>query len=301
MRAFSMMSCIGSYSMYRDRSRSLARPEVGSIEENRVEKPLQHRVQAAGADVLGLAVDLAGDPGDLADRVGLELEAHPLGREQRLVLLHERVARLLEDPDELCLPEVLELDADREAPLELGDQVGRTRDVERPRGDEQNVVRAHHAVLGLDARALDERQQVALHALARDVGSVGLASGDLVDLVDEHDRGRLDQPDRLLPRRLGVDEPLRLLVAQELPRAGHRHAAAPAAARRQAAHKVLQVEPELLDALRREDLEDRHRALGRLDVDLAGVELAGAKLLPQSLSRRAGSGGLPFGPGGPRI
>ena len=66
----------------------------------------------------------------------------------------------------------VELDADREAALELGDQVRRLRDVERAGGDEQDVVRAHRAVLGGHRRALDDRQQVALHALARHVGTV---------------------------------------------------------------------------------------------------------------------------------
>jgi hypothetical protein len=41
-----------------------------------------------------------------------------------------------------------------------------------------------HAVLGGDRRSLDQRQQVALHALARDVGALELAAArDLVDLV----------------------------------------------------------------------------------------------------------------------
>jgi hypothetical protein len=57
--------------------------------------------------------------------------------------------------------------------------------MERARGDEEDVVGADRAILGVDGRSLDDRQQVALYALARDVGAVGgLAAGDLVDLVD---------------------------------------------------------------------------------------------------------------------
>ena len=41
--------------------------------------------------------------------------------------------------------------------------------VERAARDEQDVIGLHHAVLGRDGRALDQRQQVALHALARNV------------------------------------------------------------------------------------------------------------------------------------
>ena len=91
--------------------------------------------------------------------------------------------------------ERVELDADREPALELGDQVRRLRDVERAGGDEEHVIGLDGAVLGVDRRALDDRQQVALHALARDVGPAAarLAPGDLVDLVEEDDAG--------LPRR----------------------------------------------------------------------------------------------------
>ena len=66
--------------------------------------------------------------------------------------------------------------------------------MERTGGDEQDVVGLHHAVLGGDGAALDQRQQVALHAFARDVGAAdGLAApGHLVDLVDEDDAVLLD-------------------------------------------------------------------------------------------------------------
>src|SRR4030095_12280534 len=49
------------------------------------------------------------------------------------------------------------------------------RGVERARGDEQDVVGFNHAVARGDRRALDQRQEVALHALARDVGAGHLA------------------------------------------------------------------------------------------------------------------------------
>ena len=50
-------------------------------------------------------------------------------------------------------------------------------------------------VLGVDGRPLDDRQQVALDALARDVGPAAgaLVAGDLVDLVDEDDARLLGQ------------------------------------------------------------------------------------------------------------
>jgi hypothetical protein len=64
----------------------------------------------------------------------------------------------------------------------------------RPRRDEQDVIGAHHAVLRRDRRPLDQRQKVALHALARDVGAVRLLPArDLVDLVQEHDAVLLER------------------------------------------------------------------------------------------------------------
>src|SRR3990172_8460260 len=58
-------------------------------------------------------------------------------------------------------------------------------------------------VRGGDRRPLDDGEQVALNALARDVGAVGrLPAGDLVDLVEEDDA-------RLLRPRHGVlDHPV---------------------------------------------------------------------------------------------
>ena len=57
-----------------------------------------------------------------------------------------------------------------------------------PDAIEQHVVGLHRPVLGVDRGALDQRQQVALDALARDVGTAAvLARADLVDLVEEDD------------------------------------------------------------------------------------------------------------------
>ena len=97
-----------------------------------------------------------------------------------------------------------QLDADRQPALQLGQQVRRLGDMEGARGDEQDVVGLHRPVLGRDRRALDQRQQVALHALAADIAAVAaLAGADLVDLVEEDDAvvlGRGDAPPGSPPR-----------------------------------------------------------------------------------------------------
>jgi len=94
--------------------------------------------------------------------------------------------------------------------------------VERAAGDEQDVVGLHHAVLGRHRGAFDQRQQVALHALARHVAAVGVrAGGDLVDLVEEHDAVLLDCGQRLLLGLLVVDQAPGFLLGQQLHRLAH--------------------------------------------------------------------------------
>ena len=162
---------------------------VGGIEADVLEHALEDRVQPAGADVLGRPVDLEGQVGHGFDGVAGEFERDSLGAEQGLVLAEQRGPRLAEDPGEVVAGQVVHLDADREPALELGHQVRRLGAVERAGGDEQDVVGLDRPVLGVDGRPLDDRQQVALHALARDVRAArrALVAGDLVDLVDEDD------------------------------------------------------------------------------------------------------------------
>ena len=149
-----------------------------------------------------------------------------LGLHQRHGLLDEARLGLGEDAPEIVLGQRRELDADRQAALQLGQEVGRLRDVERARGDEQDVVRLHRAVLRRDGGALDQRQEVALHALARHVGAAAaLAAGDLVDLVEEDDAVVLDLPDRLLHERVLVEELVGFLRDQRL--VGLAHGRAP--------------------------------------------------------------------------
>ena len=61
--------------------------------------------------------------------------------------------------------EGVEAHANREPSLQLGQQVGGLADVEGARTDEQDVIGLDRSVARADGRALDQRQQVALHAL----------------------------------------------------------------------------------------------------------------------------------------
>src|SRR5690349_15403818 len=109
----------------------LALGALGGAVAQLLEQGLEDRVQAPGSDVLGPLVRLGRVLGDRVDGVLGEAELDALGGEERHVLAGERVLGLGEDPDEVLLLEGLELDADREAALELGDQVRDLGDVER--------------------------------------------------------------------------------------------------------------------------------------------------------------------------
>ena len=81
------------------------------------------------------------------------------------------------------------------------------------RGDEQHMVGLHRAMFRRHGRALDQGQQVALHALARYVAAAAapLARADLVHFVDEHDAVVLGIVDRLAHGLLLIDQLVALL------------------------------------------------------------------------------------------
>jgi len=106
-----------------------------------------------------------------------------------------------QDALEILHRQRVQFHADRQTPLQLGNEIRRFRQVERARRDEQHVIGLDHAVLGRHGRAFDERQKIALHALPRrrSAPCKPFAGGDLVDLVDEHDAVLLGRSERLLP------------------------------------------------------------------------------------------------------
>ena len=95
-----------------------------------------------------------------------ELERRTLGFDERGILLRQCVLRLGHDAHEIRLSERLELDANRKSSLQLRNEIARLGDVERTGRDEENVVRLHHSVLGLHVGAFDDREEIALNALA---------------------------------------------------------------------------------------------------------------------------------------
>src|SRR6059036_3585755 len=214
-----------------------------------------------------------------------DVERDAFRLQQLHVLPYQRVPGLGQDADEILPRQGLELHADRKPALQLGDQVRRLGDVEGAGGDEQHVVGADHPVLGGDRRALDDRQQVALHPFARDVRAVAgaLASGHLVELVQEHDARVLDAADGLGDDLLHVDELGGLLLGEDPARLGDADAPALRPRGHHVREHVLEVDAHLLHALAREDLEHRHGLLLGLQLDHALVETPGAQLRAQLL------------------
>src|SRR5438105_762764 len=103
---------------------------IGQLEEHFLEQRREHRVQPPGSDVLHALVYLGGDTGDLFDAIGGELERRAVGRTESRVLFGQRVLGLRHDADEVRFSERRQLHADREATLELRDQIARLGDME---------------------------------------------------------------------------------------------------------------------------------------------------------------------------
>src|SRR5687767_11817217 len=104
---------------------------IGSFERHGLEQPLENGVQSPRADVLAAIVDLIRNLGEPPHAARLETDLESLGCEQAAVLLRQRGARLREDAHELLDAERGELDTNREAALELGNEIRRFRDAER--------------------------------------------------------------------------------------------------------------------------------------------------------------------------
>src|SRR5579871_4346283 len=261
---------------------------VGCLEGDVFEQPLQHGMQSPGADVLATPVDLGGHAGKLGDGVVPEFDGHALGGHQGHVLASQGVARLREDALEVLFGQVLQLDADGQAALQFGDKVGRLGDVESARGDEKDVVGADRAIFRGDGRTLDDRQDVALHALARYVRSAAGGRpagrpGDLIYLVHADDAALLGAVNGVAHQGVTIYQALGLFLGKDLLRLGDGHLALLVLLGQEAPQR-LHVHAHLLDALRREDLHERHALrLFDHDLDLLAVPSAGSHLLADAL------------------
>src|SRR5271166_3078837 len=266
---------------------------VRGLEADDVEHLLHNRVQAPRANVLRAFIHAEGEVRHLLQRLGSELQPHALSVEQRYVLLGERRLRLAEDPDEVLHRQRLQLHANGEAPLQLGNQVAGLRNMEGASGDEENVIGPHHSVARVHGRAFDDGQDVALHTFARNVRSVSaFAPGYLVDLVEEDDARVLHSLHRDARHLVHVHQALLLFLDEVLEGLADLHLPFLGALAEDVGQDVLHVDVHLLDALVGDDLERGHRFFPDVQLDYALVELAFAQLLTKLLARaRARLGG----------
>src|SRR6267142_397491 len=279
--------------------------QVGRFERNFVENFFENGVQAPRADIFCLLVHACGELRDGGDRIFGNVELDAFGLKERHVLLDERVLRLGENSNEIFFLQGLQFDANGQAALKFRNQIGRLGDVERTGSDEKNMVRSNHTVAGVDGRAFDDRQNVALHAFARDIGAVaGFAAGNLVDLVDKnnsHLLGALHGHPRDL---IHVEQFVLLFLDQILKRVGHAHFAFLLLLAEHAGEHVLDIDIHLLDALVGDDFERGHGAFADFDIHHALIQLAFAKLrakfLPRALVLLALRGGFGFRSAGRR-
>ncbi len=264
---------------------------IGRAEGDLFEQLLHDRVEPPRPDILGPLIDRGGDIRHGLHRVLSEGQGDALGLQELHVLTDEGVPRLGQDADKILPRQGLQLDPDGEASLELGDEIRRLGDVEGPRRDEEDMVGPHHAVLGRHRRAFHDRQEVALHPFARDVGSMSaLAPRDFVQLVEEDDAGVLGPANGLAHRLVHVDQLLRLLLGEETPGLPDFEAAPAGFPRHEVGQHVLDVDADLLHSLPGEDLEHGPGLGLDIDLDLPLVELARTKLGPELVPCRVARG-----------
>src|SRR6516162_2626985 len=148
------------------------------------------------------------------------------------------------------------------------------------------MISAHHTVAGVDRRALDNGQDIALHALAAHVGAVPtLTAGDLVDLVQKDNSGLLGAFYSNSSDLVHVDKTVLLLLNQIVHRLGHTHLALLGPLVEKSGEDILDVNTHLFDTLRRDDLESWKAAFSHVDLDLTIIQLALAEQGAQFLSR----------------
>ena len=163
--------------------------------------------------------------------------------------------------------------------------------MERPRGDEQDVVGLDGAVFGRHRRALHQRQQVPLHALARHLCPTALtARGDLVQLVQKHDAVLFGIGDGLAANVFFVDEFRCLFIEQQLHGLGNLELAGFAFASPHLAEHATQLLGHFLHARRPHQLH-LGWGVGDIDFDILVVQRTFPQLLAKHLACRTVTAG----------
>src|SRR5450631_1142306 len=260
---------------------------IRGIEGQAFQQPLHDGVQAARSDVLGILVHFEGHLGQTPHTGLFESQIDAFRGQQRAVLAAQRGIRFGQNAYEILHHQGFELDANRQAALQLRDQIRGLRHVKGAGCDEQDVIGFHRAVLGVDRAALDQRQKIALYAFARHIRPGGfLAARDLVDFVDENDAVLLGVLDGAYLELLLVDHLRCLLVDQQSQGIFDFQFARTGAVLAQTLEHALQLLGHLLHPRGRHDFHAQ-RARAHLDLDLAIVEFAFAQHFSETLPRIA--------------
>ena len=95
------------------------------------------------------------------------------------MLLDQCIFRDCKDLDKGILIQILQFYSDRESALQLRDQIGRFRSVERACSDKQDMVCFDRSVFRIDDTSLNDGQYVSLHAFSRNVSTASVDTSEI--------------------------------------------------------------------------------------------------------------------------
>jgi hypothetical protein len=175
---------------------------------------------------------------------------------------------------------------DRQATLQFRNQVRGFRQVESTAGNKQDMIGPDHPVLGRYRGTFDERQQVALHPLTRNVHTVRVAArGDLVDFIEKDDAVLLDITDGIVFDILIIDQLRGFLLDQQPACLEDLQLARFLAAPTHVLKHALNLRGQLLHSRGCEDF-GLHQRSGDIHLDLLVVQFALAQFLAKFLPSR---------------
>ena len=156
--------------------------------------------------------------------------------------------------------------------------------MERARSDEQNMVCFDHAMFGGDRGALDQRQQIALHAFTRDIAAAAFARTNLVNFIKKNNAVILDLKHRLAGDLVLINQLVAFLDHQRGESRPHRHA--PRLAARGLAENIAQIDRPHRGPRRAGNFKHRHGVLAglQLDLDFLVIELLGAQFFAETVT-----------------
>ena len=117
----------------------------------------QNRLQSSGTNIFHFAVYLESDAGQFTKGVVLETKFNLFSCQHGLILLGKGIFRLFQDLVEIIFRETLQLNTNREAALQLRNQVARFGYVESTGSNEQNMVGMNNAILCIHRTAFHNR------------------------------------------------------------------------------------------------------------------------------------------------